>query len=329
MAPNLERIESNFERTNRKRVAIIGSGNWGSAIAKIIGQTTRNHQDTFNPIVNWWVRDQKLKEFINNEHENPKYLPGKKISKNVIAISDLVETCKDVDVLIFVIPHQFIAQVCQQLAGKLKKRAVAISLIKGLSINPTGQIKLISDEISEILGIEVAVLMGANLAHEVADEKFCEATIGTHNKENNGEMWFKLFNTDYFRITIVDDAHTVELCGALKNVVACAAGFADGLKIGENAKVALIRKGLMEIIKFIDNFYPVVRYETIFESCGIADLVTTCYGGRNRKVCEAYVSSNKTLAEVEKELLNGQSAQGPLTAEEIFVTLKSSNSLEK
>lgn len=79
-------------------------------------------------------------------------------------------------------------------------------------------------------------------------------------------------------------------------MVACAAGFADGLKLGDNTKAALIRIGLMEIIKFIENFYPGARLETFLESCGVADLVTTCYGGRNRKICEAYVTSKKVIS---------------------------------
>ena len=78
----------------------------------------------------------------------------------------------------------------------------------------------------------------------------------------------------------------------------------------------------------MNQFYPGAKLSTFFESCGLADLVTTCYGGRNRRVCEAFVKANKTLAEVEKELLNGQSAQGPLTAEEVVELLGKTKSLD-
>jgi glycerol-3-phosphate dehydrogenase (NAD+) len=315
-----------------KKVAIVGSGNWGSAIARIVGSTTKQNPDKFDSTVNMWVFEEmidgkKLSELINETHENVKYLPGKKLPENVVAITDVVETCKEADVLIFVIPHQFVTKVSQSLKGNVKKDAVAISLIKGLSTAQSDGIKLVSSEIKEILNIEVAVLMGANLAPEVANDNFCEATIGIRNKEH-GAILKTLFNTDNFKINVVGDIEAVELCGALKNIVACAAGFSDGLGYGDNTKAAIIRLGMMEIVRFVNEYYPGAHLSTFFESCGLADLVTTCYGGRNRRVCEAYVKSNKSLAEVEKELLNGQSAQGPLTAEEVVELLRKTKSEE-
>uniref|UniRef100_A0A1I7UHJ3 Glycerol-3-phosphate dehydrogenase [NAD(+)] n=1 Tax=Caenorhabditis tropicalis TaxID=1561998 RepID=A0A1I7UHJ3_9PELO len=310
-----------------KKVTIIGSGNWGSAIARIVGSTTKSFPDEFDPEVRMWVFEEvvngeKLSEVINTRHENIKYLPGKTLPTNVVAVTDLVESCEGSNVLVFVVPHQFVKGICEKLIGKIPADTQAISLIKGVSTEKKGGLKLISEEIKEILKIEVSVLMGANLAPEVANDNFCEATIGCKRKAQDGPLLKKLFHTDNFRINVVEDAHTVELCGALKNVVACAAGFTDGLGYGDNTKAAVIRLGLMETTKFVEHYYPGSNLETFFESCGIADLITTCYGGRNRKVCEAFVKTGKTLAEVEKELLNGQSAQGPLTAEEVYLMMK-------
>jgi len=314
--------------TAGKKVTIVGSGNWGSAIARIVGSTAKQNPNLFDPEVNMWVYEEivdgkKLSEVINTQHENIKYLPGKKLPENVVAVTDLVTSCKDANILIFVVPHQHVVKICNELKGKLKSDVVGISLIKGLSSSKNNGLRLITEEITDILGISMAALMGANLAPEVANDDFCEATIGTGNSAM-GQLLKTLFHTDNFRINVVEDAHTVELCGALKNVVACAAGFSDGLGFGDNTKAAIIRLGLMEITKFVEEFYPGSNLETFFESCGIADLITTCYGGRNKRVCEAYVKSGgKTLAEIEKELLNGQSAQGPLTAEELYETLES------
>lgn len=132
------------------------------------------------------------------------------------------------------------------MKGHLHPNARAISLIKGVDVEKKG-LHLISDIIKESLnGMDVSVLMGANLANEVAQEQFSEATIGCYNQEN-GNIFRALFHSDYFRIRVINDVHGVELCGALKNVVALAAGFVDGLGLGENTKAAIIRIGLDEM----------------------------------------------------------------------------------
>ncbi|XP_028599771.1 glycerol-3-phosphate dehydrogenase 1-like protein [Podarcis muralis] len=314
------------------KVCIIGSGNWGSAIAKIIGKNTQKSLK-FNPTVNMWVFEEqidgrKLTEIINQDHENVKYLPGHKLPPNVVAVADPAETVNGADIIIFVIPHQFIPKICQQLTGHVKQGAIGISLIKGIDEGPKG-LKLISDIIREKLGIEVSVLMGANIANEVADEKFCETTIGCKNPES-GKIYKELFQTPNFRITVVDDCDTVELCGALKNIVAVGAGFCDGLGQGDNTKAAVIRLGLMEMIAFAKLFCkgPVV-INTFLESCGVADLITTCYGGRNRKVAEAFARGGKTIEQLEKEMLNGQKLQGPQTSAEVYKILKQKKMVDK
>ena len=119
--------------------------------------------------------------------------------------------------------------------------------------------------------------MGANLANEVAEEKFCETTIGVKDAKM-APILRDLFQTPNFRVVVSDDVDAVEICGALKNIVACGAGFVDGLNLGDNTKAAVIRLGLMEMIKFVDVFYPGSKLATFFESCGVADLITTCYG---------------------------------------------------
>uniref|UniRef100_A0A4D5RAM0 Glycerol-3-phosphate dehydrogenase [NAD(+)] n=1 Tax=Scolopendra viridis TaxID=118503 RepID=A0A4D5RAM0_SCOVI len=313
------------------KVAIIGSGNWGSVIAIIIGKNVQKY-DKYDKTVKMYVFEEvingkKLTDIINNDHENVKYLPGHKFTPNVVAVPDVVETSNGADILVFVLPHQFIGHTLNALDGKVKSSAIAISLIKGVESTPEG-IELISDRIKNKLKVPVSVLMGANLAHEVADKKFCETTIGSRSTEH-GQTFKELIQTDYFRITVVDDVETVEICGALKNVVACAAGFVDGLKCGDNTKAAVIRLGLMEMVKFADVFYKGSKLSTFFESCGVADLITTCYGGRNRKVSEAFVLTGKTIAELEAEMLNGQRLQGPETALDVNSMLKKKNMEDK
>ncbi|XP_018018922.1 glycerol-3-phosphate dehydrogenase [NAD(+)], cytoplasmic isoform X2 [Hyalella azteca] len=309
-----------------KRICIIGSGNWGSAIAKIVGGNVKK-LDHFENEVRMYVFEEevngrKLTEVINTDHENVKYLPGHKLPENVVAVPDVVDTAADADILLFVLPHQFIKTICRPLVGTLKPNAVGVSLIKGFDSAPGGGIELISRVIGNLLNIPMSVLMGANLAKEVADEKFCETTIGCRDRELARDLR-EVFQTHYFRVVVVDDVEAVEVCGALKNIVATGAGFVDGLGYGDNTKAAIIRLGMMEIIKFCEVFYSGSQLGTFFESCGIADLITTCYGGRNRKVAEAFVSSGKTIEELEKEMLNGQKLQGPQTAAEVNFMLKS------
>ncbi|KAJ8371948.1 hypothetical protein AAFF_G00298210 [Aldrovandia affinis] len=316
-----------------KKICIIGSGNWGSAIAKIVGANAAQNP-RFASTVNMWVFEEmvdgrKLTEIINTEHENVKYLPGHTLPSNVLAVSDLVEAVNGADILIFVIPHQFIGKVCDTIKDKIKKDALGLSLIKGVDEGPDG-LKLISDVIQEKLNITINVLMGANIANEVADEKFCETTIGCKNKDH-GALLKELMQTRNFRITVVEESDVVEICGALKNVVAVGAGFCDGLGFGDNTKAAVIRLGLMEMIAFARIFCTAgpVSSATFLESCGVADLITTCYGGRNRRVAEAFARTGKSIEELEKEMLNGQKLQGPATAAEVHQILTRKNIVDR
>lgn len=317
------------------KVTLVGSGNWAPTIALIVGRNVGKYRNDFDPEVRMWVHEEtvngkKLTEIINTLHENVKYLPGKKLSLNVVAIGDLITACTNSDILIFVIPQQFVENVCNQLKGHLKEGAFAISLIKDFLIDKKkGVIRLVSEDIRELLNIDTAVLMGANVAQEVANDEFSEATLGCKDQKEKWPMLKKLFESDNFRINLTEDSNTVELCGGLKNIAACAAGFADGLGYGNNTKAAIIRIGLLEIISFVESFYHGSNIQTYFESCGIADLIATCTSGRDRIICEAFVKTKKSIQDLEREMLNGRSIQGPTTAEAIFVMLKKRNMISR
>ena len=323
----------------KHKVALIGSGNWGSAISRILGlNAQKKTQDHWNfeldEEVRMWVFEEefegrKLTEIINTEHENKKYLPGYQLPKNVVAVPDLVESVKGATLLVFVVPHQFLERTCKTIKPHIHPKAKAISLIKGMVVGPEGPI-LLSETITKELGIECSVLMGANIADDVAKESFAEATVGFHHDQMiDGKTWRDLFNTHYFRVSAIDDIPAVELCGALKNIVALGAGFADGLKYSSNTKAAVVRLGLMEIQQFIFHFFPKTKNRTFFESCGIADLMVTCHHGRNRRVAEQFVVTGKDFETLEKELLNGQKLQGTLTCEEVYPILKSKGLLSE
>lgn len=313
----------------KHKVAILGSGNWGSAIAKVVGQNVRQHPELFEDEVRMYVYEELvdgeryLTSIINTNHENVKYLPGVKLPDNIVADPDPIRTAEDATLLIFVLPHQFVNSLCHKLKGKLHHRAKAISLIKGMAFNEKGPV-LISSIIEDILGIDVSVLCGANIAKDVAWEHFSETTVGYKDKEV-AQVWKQVFHSPSFNVGLVEDIAGVELCGALKNIIAVGLGMADGLGAGANTKAAIMRIGLAEMRRFAETFFKGVKQETFFESCGVADLIVTCFFGRNRKVAAAFVKQKKSFEQLEKEMLHGQKLQGTLTAQEVNTILKRAN----
>lgn len=355
-----------------ERVTIVGSGNWGSAVARIIGRNVKE-QEGFEPEVRQWVFPEKvmhegkeasLPDVINTHHMNVKYLPGVQLPENVLACGDLAESTRGATLLVFVLPHQFLGRVLPTVAAALNlgvasedkggnsgapigRRIRAVSLIKGVDNGPEG-LTLISDKIREGLhgAVPVSVLMGANVANEVARDELCESTLGLADQDylvcrdaglsvtadSDAVTLHRLFNRSTFRVTVVRNAPaTVELCGALKNVVALGAAFCDGLGFGGNTKAAIVRTGLAEMRLFAER----MRYDSSFdatassraflESCGIGDLMTTCYGNsRNRKCAELFAreAGKRSWQQLEDEELGGMKLQGPSTALEVFDGIK-------
>jgi len=313
--------------TAAKKVAIIGSGNWGSTVSKIIGNNVKK-SDLFQDVVNMWVYEElidgkRLSQIINTQHENVKYLPGIKLPENILAVPDLIEAIKDVDILVFVLPHQFLIKACEQMKGQIKPGAIAISLIKGMCSSDDG-FQLMSTIINKTLNIDVSVLMGANIANDVANEQFCETTIGACNEES-GRYFYELFSTRYFRVTVVNDCVGVELCGALKNIVAFTVGICQGLDYGFSTKAAVIRLGMLEIMKFARMFYKDTETSTFQESCGVADMIATCFGGRGQEMVEAMVRTGKSVDVLEEEMLGGQKLQGKECVKDLYDFLKKKN----
>ncbi|WVQ82422.1 glycerol-3-phosphate dehydrogenase (NAD(+)) [Cryptococcus sp. DSM 104549] len=312
----------------KEKVAIIGSGNWGMAIARLAGLNVTKHNDVFDDSrVPVWVYEEeyegrKLTEIINTDHENTKYLPGVKLTENIVAVPDLRETVKDATALVFVMPHQFLPRCLDTLEGHVRKDAKAITLIKGVDVKGA-DIHIFADVIEKRLGISTSALSGANIANEVARDAFSETTIG-YRSEADGIMWQKVFQTAKFKVQLIDDVAGVSLCGALKNIVAVAAGFSDGLGYGNNSKAAIMRIGLLEMKHFCQEFFEDVKEESFLqESAGVADVITSCLGGRNHKVAVAFAQQrNKTFDELETEMLNGQKLQGIHTAKEVHIFLK-------
>lgn len=364
--------------SKKHKIAVIGSGNWGTTIAKVIAENTHEHEDLFEQEVQMWVyeeeyqlpkdskhydggselctKPQKLTQLINGLHENVKYLPGIPLPKNIVANPDIADAAKDATILVFNLPHQFIGRICDMLRDKVIPYARGISCIKGVAVSEDG-CELFSDSIGRKLGIYCGALSGANIANEVALEKWCETTVaydppaldsqrGSPDRSSataddnalsrtksralpaeypplNHINIKKLFHRPYFHVRLVRDVAGVSLGGALKNVVAIAAGFVDGLGWGDNAKAAVMRVGILEEVKFGTRFFSTCQTETFTqESCGVADMITSCSGGRNFRCAKMSVKEGKPIGEIEERELNGQKLQGTSTAYEVNEFLK-------
>lgn len=329
-----------FEIPKPFKIAVIGSGNWGTAVAKIVAENCSEKPNIFEKEVKMWVFEEevngrKLTEIINNDHENVKYMPDVKLPENLVAVPDVVETAQDADLLIFNIPHQFLPRVCKQLVGHVSPQTRAISCLKGLEVDASG-CRLLSQVITDTLGIYCGVLSGANIATEVARCRWSETSVAYNIPSDfrgegvdiDKQVLKELFHRTYFHVRVIDDVIGASIAGALKNVVACAAGFVEGAGWGDNAKSAVMRIGIKETIHFASYYKkfgikgaapnPATFTE---ESAGVADLITTCAGGRNVKVARYMIEKGVDAWEAEKTLLNGQSSQGILTAKEVHELL--------
>ena len=353
-------------------------------MAKFVAENTRDHPELFEEVVQMWVfeedvtiakdsrhytgsdKPEKLSQVINKVHENVKYLPNITLPSNIVANPDVVSSCKDSTILVFVLPHQFTARICQQLAGNIPPYARAICCTKGVDVGEKG-IRLMSETIGTSLNIYCGALSGANIASEVAQEKYSETTVAYDpppmdsknsmanssaeqfevdlidpNKQVPGprsaritalpseypplshENVKKLFHRPYFHVHLVHDVAGVSLGGALKNIIALAAGFVEGLGWGDNARAAVMRVGIQEMVKFGKTFYGESCKTSTFteESCGVADVITSCLGGRNFRCAKMAIERGISIAEVEKTELNGQKLQGTGTAYEVNEFLK-------
>lgn len=317
-----------------KRVAIVGAGNWGSVAAMIIARNCARLPD-FEDEVRMWVYEEnihgrKLTDIINTDHENVKYLPGRKLPANLVAVPDLLDATEGANVLVFVLPHQFLPRTCNTLKGTLPADCIAISLIKGIDFDAQGVV-LMTDIIEKHLGVDCSVLSGANIANEIADGKFCESTVG-YSVPENGLVFYKLFNEPHFRISLVRDVAGPQVFGGLKNVMALGSGFCDSMDMGSNAKAALMRIGMIEMQRFANLYFDGIAPSTINESCGMADLITSCLGGRNRRVSEAFGraqgGAGASWQHLEAKLLDGQKLQGTGTCQEVMKILKRDNRVE-
>jgi glycerol-3-phosphate dehydrogenase (NAD(P)+) len=282
------------------RVAVFGSGSWGTAFSLILADAGSE--------VALWGRRSELTEAINAKHENPDYLPGIELPRTIAATADAEGAAKGAELIVLAVPSQELRSNLSAWAPLLPEDGVVLSLSKGVELGTT---KRMSEVVLEVTGLppaRVAVLSGPNLAGEIAQRQPAASVIACADEEVAARVQ-ALCHTPYFRPYTNTDVVGTELGGAVKNVIAIAVGMADGMGFGDNAKASLITRGLAETAR-LGAAFGADPY-TFSGLAGLGDLVATCssplsrnrtFGeklGRGQSVAEIVASTRQVAEGVE------------------------------
>lgn len=259
-----------------RRVTVVGAGSWGTALAGLLSKAGHD--------VRLWCLEADVARQITHRSENETYLPGCELPPRLTATADLSEAVADAQVVVSVSPSQFVGTVMAEAAPHMAEDAQVISASKGIEISTLRRMdEVLGDVLSPAQMEGFAVLSGPSFAKEVADEAPTAVVVASAD-EDAARAAQALFQTDYFRVYTNSDVIGVELGGALKNVIALAAGVAAGLGLAHNTRAALLTRGLAEITRL--GLALGARASTFSGLAGMGDLVLTCTGelSRNRTV---------------------------------------------
>lgn len=254
-----------------EKVAFLGGGSFGTALTVLIAN--KGYE------VNFWLRDEKLSKDINKHRKNEKYLKDVIIPENVTVTSNLEEALREVKYIILTIPSSAIRVICNSIRPYLKEDQIIVSLSKG--IEEESDLRL-SQVIEDTLEKTPVILSGPSHAEELAQQ--IPTTIVSSSKNMKlAEDVQELFMTPSLRVYTNDDLVGVEVGGAVKNIIAVAAGILDSIGYGDNTRAALITRGMKEITRIGEKLGG--RQETFYGLTGMGDLIVTCTSmhSRNRR----------------------------------------------
>ena len=271
------------------KTTVLGAGSWGTALAKLLadqGYPTR-----------LWARRERMAVAIQNDRENQAYLPGFPLPDTLETTSDLEYALQDSELIVSVVPTHGLREVLQDAAPLIGTGAPIVSATKGIEVD---SLMLVSEIFEDILPEsqhrQLTCLGGPSFAKEVAAGLPTAVSVAGHDADVVGVAQ-KAFTTERFRVYSTEDVVGVELGGALKNVVAIAAGISDGLGFGHNTRAGLITRGLAEIsrLAIAKGANPL----TLAGLSGMGDLVLTCTGdlSRNRNV-GLQIGQGKSLEDI-------------------------------
>lgn len=271
-------------------IGIIGAGSWGIALAVLLHKN--GHRVTV------WSKLADVIAMLEKEHENKDKLPGVKLPADMAFTTDLKEAVKGMDVLVLAEPSSFIRSTARELSAEVEEGQIIVNVAKGIEEHTLMTLSQIIEE--EVPKATVAVLSGPSHAEEVGRGIPTTIVVGARKKAT-AEYLQNIFMNDVFRVYTSSDVLGMELGAALKNVVALAAGMADGLGYGDNTKAALITRGIAEISRV--GVAMGARAETFNGLTGIGDLIVTCASmhSRNRRA-GILIGQGKSMEEAMAEV---------------------------
>ncbi len=254
------------------KIGVVGAGSWGTALANLLG--CKGYP------LDWWVFEQDVCRQIAKQRENKVFLPGVTLSPNLHPSNDLQAVVSDKDLVLVVVPSHVMRETTRQMAAAIGADTIVVSASKGIEnkthLTMSG---VIGETLTGLSADNLAVLSGPSFAREVARKSPTVVTVASQNL-STAEKVQHVFATPYFRVYSNQDMIGVELGGAVKNVIAIAAGVIDGLGLGLNTRAALITRGLAEIQRLGKRLGADQR--TLAGIAGVGDLILTCTGDLSR-----------------------------------------------
>lgn len=296
-----------------KKVVIIGSGSWGTALGLVLAGKGYD--------VTLWEYNKQQAENIQNSRENTRYLPGVKLPNNLNITSESKDLLKDVRYVIFSVPSQVLRTVIRQFSPQITEKMILVNTAKGIEVSTGMRLsEVIKDEIIGKYHKNIVILSGPTHAEEVSIG--LPTTIVAAGKKDKAAEIQELFNTKDFRVYLNEDIIGVEIGAAVKNCLAIGAGIADGIGFGDNTKAALITRGIAEMTRFGKALGADER--TFSGLSGIGDLIVTCASkhSRNRYVGEC-LGRGQTIHEILKSMT--MVAEGVPTVKAVYEQAQSLN----
>jgi glycerol-3-phosphate dehydrogenase (NAD(P)+) len=260
------------------KITVLGAGSWGTTLALVLHD---NHHN-----VNLWTFDSAQAEYLRSKRENVEFLPGLSLPPEIEITTDIEASCHERDMIVAAVPSQFLRSVLQRIAHLDLEHTIICNVAKGIE---NGSLMTMSEVLLDVLMHErkenLAILSGPSHAEEVS-LKLPTMVVSASFKMKTAKMVQEAFMNDYFRVYVNEDIRGVELGGAIKNVIAIAAGLSDGAGFGDNTKSAIMTRGIYEITRLGAKMgaQPI----TFAGLSGMGDLIVTCMSrhSRNRYVGE-------------------------------------------